>query len=163
MVLSTLAFIVSGFAAYQMFGLRQAIKSLNSQASNPAVAPTPAPATDSSPAQDTVIVPSPAQTSLGNSATQPGQFVQNAYGTKARVELLSVKWIQDPEVGTRDVVNVQMRIRRVAEDVSGSNLTNLGEVSAPNPDTSQTYEPVDFLKRSSGVVSLFSMRWGGLR
>lgn len=162
-VLSALAFILSGFTAYQVSGLRQAIESSNGS-NNRTVAPAPTdptPGVDSanSSSQATAPVSSPAPPASGV-GIQPGQFVQNAYGTKAQVELLSVKRIQDPEIGTRDVVNVQMRIRRVAEDVGGSNVINLGESSARNPDTSETYQPVDFLKRSSGVISLFSMRRG---
>lgn len=164
-VLSALAFILSGFTAYQVFGLRQAIESSKGSANNRTVAPAPTaptPGVDSgnSSSQATAPVSSLAPPAPGGVGIQPGQFVQNAYGTKAQVELLSVKRIQDPEIGTRDVVNVQMRIRRVAEDVGGSNVINLGESSARNPDTSETYQPVDFLKRSSGVISLFSMRRG---
>lgn len=163
-VLSALAFILSGFTAYQVSGLRQEIESTNASMNNQTVAPAstaPTPGVDSgnSSSQATAPVsnPVPPANAVG---IQPGQFVQNAYGTKAQVELLAVKRIQDPEIGSRDVVNVQMRIRRVAEDVGGSNVINLGESSARNPDTSETYQPVDFLKRSSGVISLFSMRRG---
>lgn len=162
-VLSALAFILSGFTTYQVYGLRQVIESSNGSANNQTVAPAstaPNAGVDSgnSSSQATAPVSSPPPASAME--IQPNQFVQNAYGTKAQVELLAVKRIQDPEIGTRDVVNVQMRIRRVAEDVGGSNVINLGESSARNPDTSETYQPVDFLRRSSGVISLFSMRRG---
>lgn len=155
-VLSILAFILSGFSAYQVLMLQRTLDTSSQSVNNQIAPPSP-----NQPANNaTVPQAAPTPAASGASSIQPGQFVQNAYGTKAQVELLAVKRIQDPEVGTRDVVNVQMRIRRVAEDVTGSNMINIGETSARNPDTSETYEPVDFLKRSSGVVSLFGMRRG---
>lgn len=89
----------------------------------------------------------------------PGQYVQNALGTKAGVELLSLKRIKDPELGTRDVVNVQMRIRRITpENPNGMDMITVGSTTARNPDTSETYKPVDLIKRSTGTVSLIQMR-----
>lgn len=162
-VLSTLAFLLSGFTAYQVFGLRQAIESVRSSANNQLATPTPSvssPEANSSNSSPAIApVPSPAA-SAPSAGVQPGQFVQPAFGNKGRVELLSVKRIKDPEVGNRDVVNVQMRVRRLADDVVGSNMVVVGETSARNPDTSETYKAVDFLKRSSGTVSLFTMRRG---
>lgn len=96
-------------------------------------------------------------TSIG---VQPGQFVQPAFGTKGQVELLSVKRIQDPDTGARNVVNVQMRIRRVEPDrVYGSDAIYIGGTTARNPETSETYKAASF-DRSTGSVSLFSMRPG---
>lgn len=91
---------------------------------------------------------------------QPGQYLQPALGTKAQVELLSVKRIQDPELGTRDVVNVQMRVRRIEQErVYGSDVVNIGSTTARNPETSETYKAASF-DRSTGSVSLFLMRAG---
>ncbi|MBE9020527.1 hypothetical protein IQ272_31240, partial [Chroococcidiopsidales cyanobacterium LEGE 13417] len=91
------------------------------------------------------------------SGIQPGQFVQSAIGNKAKLELLAVKRIADPEAKTRDVVNVQMRIRRLAADASPSDVINVAGTKARNPDTSETYEPVDY-KRSAGSVNLYFVR-----
>lgn len=120
---------------------------------NPPVSPTtPAPAQQSPQATTP-----PA--SNNSAAIQPSQFVQNALGTKAQVELLSLKRIKDPEAGTRDVVNVQIRIRRITtENPSGLDMINIGTTTARNPDTSETYKAIDSIKRSTGVVGLFSMR-----
>jgi hypothetical protein len=86
---------------------------------------------------------------------QPGQFIQNALGTKARVELLSVKRLEDPKVATRDVVNVQMRIYRItAENPSFNDTISIGSTTARNPDTSETYKPVGSIEGSSSSVSL---------
>lgn len=112
---------------------------------------SPAPSTASSPVPDT---PAPS-TSVG---IQPGQFVQSAVGSKAQVELLSLKRIKDPEAGTRDVVNLQMRIRRLAAEVQpGIDSINVAGTTARNPDTSETYKGVNW-NRSSGTVSLYSVR-----
>ncbi len=103
----------------------------------------------------TNIPPAQAPSGIG---IQPGQYVQPALGTKGQVELLAVKRIQDPELGTRDVVNVQMRIRRIEpERVYGSDVLNIGSTTARNPETSETYKEVSF-DRSTGSVSLFLMR-----
>lgn len=121
---------------------------------NPSVAPSTSPASSTlAPAQQ---VPS----ALNNSAIiQPNQYVQNALGTKAGVELLAVKRIKDPELQTRDVVNVQMRIRRITpENLSGMDMITVGSTTARNPDTSETYKGVDFTKHSTGTVSLVQMR-----
>jgi hypothetical protein len=81
--------------------------------------------------------------------------VQNALGTKARVELLSVKRLEDPKVATHDVVNVQMRIYRItAENPSFNDTISVGSTTARNPDTSETYKPVGSIEGSSSSVSL---------
>lgn len=89
-----------------------------------------------------------------------GDFVQKAFGTKAEVELISVKRIQDPETGNQDVVNVQMRVRRLAEDVAGGDIINVGSSTARNPQTTETFNAVDVVKRSTGSVSLSQIRPG---
>lgn len=110
------------------------------------------------PQSPTTQVPQVApNTSIG---VQPGQFVQPAFGTKGQVELLSVKRIQDPDTGASNVVNVQMRIRRIEPDrVYGSDAIYIGGTTARNPETSETHKVAGF-DRSTGSVSLFSMRPG---
>lgn len=93
-----------------------------------------------------------------SSVVQPGQFVQNALGTKARVELLSVKRLEDPKVASRDVVNVQMRIQRItASNPSFDDTISLGSTTARNHDTSETYKAVGSIEGSSSSVSLARM------
>lgn len=122
----------------------------------PSTANTPVPSNPVQPLAPATQVP---QAPSSSTPTQPGQYLQPAFGTKAQVELLSVKRIQDPELGTRDVVNVQMRVRRIEpERVSGGDVINIGSTTARNPATSETYKAVNFLDRSTGSVSLFSMR-----
>lgn len=155
-VLSLLALGFSGFTAYQVFTLQERITAASNNASTRAVSDnsqpeTAAPAAPSAP--DTTAT-APAATG----GIQPGQFVQSAVGNKAKVELLAVKRITDPESKTRDVLNVQMRLRRLAAEVQpGIDNINVGGTKARNPDTSETYQPVSY-ERSSGTVSLYSIR-----
>ena len=72
-----------------------------------------------------------------------------------------VKRIEDPDTKARNVVNVQMRIRRVEPDrVSGSDIIIVGSTTARNPETSETYKAVNLIEHSTSAVSLFSMRPG---
>lgn len=102
----------------------------------------------------TAATPSP----QAGAEIKAGQFVQQAYGTKGEVELLSVKRIQDPETGNRDVVNVQMRIRRSADQVGATDIINVGETAARNPQTTESYKAVDMVEHSTGSVSLYQLR-----
>ncbi len=152
-LLSTLALGCSGYVAYEVFTLRQTLNA-TSTASNTIPTQVPSPTATTSP--QATISPSPA--SATTSAISPGQFVQPAFGKKAEVELLSAKRIKDPETGNRDVVNLQMRIRRLATDgVVGSDIISVASTTARNPDTSVTYKGVA-LNRSTGSVSLFQVR-----
>lgn len=159
-ILSTLALICSGFAAYQVYTFQQTLSS-KLAVSNTTVptpnTPTQAPASAETPGA------SPQTTTPTSTATnniKPGEFVQPAFGNKGRVELLSVKRIKDPETGNRDVVNVQMRIRRVAAEnaVQGTDVITVSGTTARNPDTSVTYQGVNATTRSTGGVSLFELR-----
>ena len=98
---------------------------------------------------------------MASAEIQPGQFVRRSYGTKAQVELLSVQRVEDPKTGNRDVVNVQMRIRRLEEQLGADNMINVGETTARNPQTTETYKAVDPAERSTGSVSLSNMPKGG--
>ncbi len=150
-LLSTLALGCSGYVAYEVFTLRQTLNASNT-VSNTIPTQVPSPIAITSP--QATISPSPATTL----AISPGQFVQPAFGKKAEVELLSAKRIKDPETGNRDVVNLQMRIRRLATDgVVGSDIISVASTTARNPDTSVTYKGVA-LDRSTGSVSLFQVR-----
>ncbi|WP_396336473.1 hypothetical protein [Fischerella sp. JS2] len=166
-LLSTLALVCGGYAIYQVLTLQRTLDALNTKISSSAIAPsqinnTPAANTNqtSTPAPEVFSSPEvTAQSATTSSETiQPGQFVQPAFGKKAEVELLSVKRIKDPETGNRDVVNVQMRIRRLAADrVSPAEFIGVSNTTARNPETSETYKPISF-DRSTGSVSIFSLR-----
>jgi hypothetical protein len=151
-LLSTLALMCSGYAAYQVFTLQQ---TLNSSKTATNIAPIPIPST--APTVETPTATTAPATTATASTFSPGQFVQPAFGNKAKVELLSVKRIKDPESGNRDVVNVQMRVRRVTDRVGGGDIISIGSTTARNPDTSETYKAVAY-DRSTGSVSLFGLR-----
>ncbi|MFN6464204.1 MAG: hypothetical protein RMZ41_020645 [Nostoc sp. DedVER02] len=155
-LLSTLALGCSGYVAYEVFTLRQTLNATN-PVSNTIPTQVPSPTATTSP-QAIQATASPSPTSPATSAISPGQFVQPAFGKKAEVELLSAKRIKDPETGNRDVVNLQMRIRRLATDgVVGSDIISVASTTARNPETSVTYKGVA-LNRSTGTVSLFQVR-----
>ncbi|GAA6614590.1 hypothetical protein [Scytonema sp. NUACC26] len=166
-LLSTLALLCSGYAAYQVFTLQQTVSTNARETTTTSQTTSTQTTSNSSPTAvppQPETPPSPSPTATAESKTtastgiQPGQFVQPAFGNKAQVELLSVKRIKDPETGNRDVVNVQMRIRRLVSDgVSGLDVISISETSARNPDTSETFKGIGF-KRSTGSVSLFSLR-----
>lgn len=171
-LLSTLALLCSGYAAYQVFTLQQSrdvanIRNSSGTATNQTTstqATETVPSSNTTPGSSPETTPSPspittvASKAAPSATIQPGQFVQPAFGNKAQVELLSVKRIKDPETGNRDVVNVQMRVRRlVTDNVNPAELIGISDTTARNPDTSETYKGVNF-KRSTGSVSLFSLR-----
>lgn len=144
-VLSTLALLGTGITLFQLSPLNNQIGQLKTAVRKLETAPKPAP----------TPAPTPTTTST---EIQPGQFVQPAFGTKARVELLSVKRIPNPETGTRDVVNVQMRIRRLAADdqLAGDVAIYVYNSTARNPQTGDTYGSIG-IDRSTGGVSLSSI------
>ncbi|OUL33242.1 hypothetical protein [Nostoc sp. 106C] len=155
--LSTVALICGGYAAYEVFTLRQTLNTTNiSTGVSTAISPTSA--TKSIPAEPTASPEKTTPASVAISVLQPGQFMQPAFGNKAEVELLSAKRIKDPETGNRDVVNVQMRIRRQATDgVGGGDIISVASTTARNPETSETYKAIA-LNRSTGSVSLAQLR-----
>ena len=142
------------------------------------VIPTPTPTTNPTPSNNTansnnnsstktpntqVATPDPSTPTPSPKFTvefQPGAFKQLAYGTKAEIELLSAKRTQDPQTGNRDVVNLQMRIRRLAANLSPNNTINVGETTARNFVTSETYKAVNPRENSTGSVSLSDIRSG---
>ena len=157
-LLSTLALVCSGYTAYQVFTLQQTLNSTKTAAN---ILPIPIPSATPTETPTEAIAPSPVTTPATTATAStftPGQFVQPAFGNKAKVELLSLKRIKDPGTGNRDVVNLRMRVRRVATDgVVGSDIISIGSTTARNPDTSETYKAVS-LDRSTGSVSLFQVR-----
>ncbi|BAY11094.1 hypothetical protein [Calothrix sp. NIES-2098] len=155
--LSTVALICGGYAAYEVFTLRQTLNTTNTSTQSNTTPPISTTQSNTpEPTASPETTPSPVATSTN--AIQPGQFVQPAFGNKAEVELLSAKRIKDPQTGNRDVVNVQMRIRRQATDgVGGSDIISVASTTARNPETSETYKAIA-LNRSTGTVSLAQLR-----
>lgn len=148
-VLSILAIVGSGFSAYQVFELREEVNAIanSNSGSTPTGEPTssPTPDADSTPAASPTSTASPVPTTdaTSNPKIQPGQFVQPAFNTKAQVELLSVRRVADPETGSRNVVNLQFRMRRVASPTTPDiDVLNPSAITARNPNTNETYKAV---------------------
>jgi hypothetical protein len=145
---SLLALGLSGFTAYQVWQLQQA-------ASVPA---TPPAKTKSEPASNKEAAAT--DNSLAVS-TEPGKLVQPGLDNKAEVTLLAAERIQDPDTGNSDVVNVRLRIRRVAENVSAYDFINVGGAVAQELGSEMAiYEAVDAIKKSTGPISLEGIRKG---
>lgn len=179
LLLSSLALLGTGLTLFQVSHLRQELSQVrdsinrltvansNAQSQVPlnaqtddgtsatysAVPPTSIPEANSVPP---TFVPTPAttQTPVNNAGIQPGQFVQPAFKTNAQVELLRVNRVK----GQPDIVNVQVRVRllRPQAPFNGSEAIYLGQTTARNPETSETYETVP--NKSTGSVSLYSMK-----
>lgn len=163
--LSTLACLISGFAVYKVSNLEQEMGALSRTAANSTTAQTVQPQENiggGTPSQSAAPTPSETPVSpVNNAGIQPGQFIQFAFGNKAQLELLTVKRIKDPETGTRDVVNVQFRARRLVRDGEQNpyGLIAADKVTARNPDTSEIYEGISS-KRSTGYVELNFVKSG---
>ena len=76
------------------------------------------------------------------------------------MQLLSVKRIKDPQTGKQNVVNVQMRIRRLEDKLQGKNTISVGETTARNPLTNEIYKAVNSRQNSTSPVSLNNLRQG---
>jgi hypothetical protein len=146
-LLSAIAVGGAGFALAQTFQLQQSFGQLKASVQNSnSVAtseppPTPNAAPESLPATDNAApVSTPQTTQQVNTEIQPGQFVQYAFKNKAKVELLSLKRIPNPETGARDLVNVKIRVYYLQGKAEIGDDIKLHETVARNPDTSETYQ-----------------------
>lgn len=91
---------------------------------------------------------------------QPIHLVQNAFGHQAQIELLAVKRVRDPELRTLDLVDIQMRVRRIEpEKVDAAAALDVGSIVVRNPNTNETYPAVKKTVRN-GIVDLYAMRPG---
>jgi hypothetical protein len=164
-VLSTFACLIGGFTLYKVASLEQKVETLSQTVANSEKAQTSLSQNstpENTPSQSTVPTPSDSPVPpVNNTGIQPSQFVQFAFGNKAQIELLAVKRIKDPETGTRDVVNVQFRARRLVRDEENApyGLISADKTTARNPDTSETYQSISS-KRSTGYVELNYVKRG---
>lgn len=174
LLLATTALVVSGVTLRRMTAMEDNVNSLREEVNRLSLAPAPAPvATPSpttvpsppvvivSPTTNPTISPSPSSaetdSNLLNSTFVPGQFVSPAFGTNAEIELLSAQRVTNPDNGGRNVVNVQFRIRRLAEKLpSGQTTLTPSQATARNPANSETYKIVNS-DRATPPVSLSSI------
>ncbi|MFB2837931.1 hypothetical protein [Floridanema evergladense] len=89
-----------------------------------------------------------------NNEFKPGEFAQLAYGSKARVELIAVQRIPDPQSGEPNIVSVQMRISRLDEKVVDTNIIKVGDTTASNSVSQQTYKAANSLENVPLPVAL---------
>ena len=85
----------------------------------------------------------------------PGQFVEPSLGTKAQVQLLSVR----RSAQNSDVVKVEMRID-LLEDMDGGEMLDVSQTTARNPVTNDIYAPTKPETGASGLISLMNMSKG---
>jgi hypothetical protein len=85
--------------------------------------------------------------------------VQKAFGNQAQVQLVSVQRVVNPQTGKGDFVNVQLRIRRLGDEVSARNAINLGRITAKNPVSDTVYNAVES-PGSTSAISLNSIPKG---
>ncbi len=76
-----------------------------------------------------------------NNPIQPGQFVRQGVDNKIKIELLSVKRIQNPKSNEKNVVLVQLRVRRIVPKGEVDSL-NLKMSTGRNPETSEVYRTI---------------------
>ena len=148
LLLSILALALSGFSLYQVFNSQRP----TDVAADPAPQAKPKPTASAQPTSASTTTP----------ASEPGSLVQPALEGKAEVTILGLERIQDPDQGTRDVVNVKLRLRRLADNVSAFDFVNVGGAIARQPGGGEvvTYDPVDPAKHSTGPISLEGIRKG---
>jgi hypothetical protein len=160
--LSVLAFLVSiialavgGFTAYKVSTFEQSLESLK-QSNQTQTTPPAEPASTPETLAPEPAPPPASNTAVSNADIQAGQYVQPAWENKAQVELISVKRITDPETGTRDVVNVQFRVRRLTtvrdEDLNGLKLLTPRDTTARNPETSETHKVISREKATNYIA-----------
>ncbi|MEM8777508.1 MAG: hypothetical protein AAGF26_01285, partial [Cyanobacteria bacterium P01_G01_bin.49] len=143
--LSTIALALSGWTVYQFSQLQSSItqqqNSLSEQQESIAQLSqkieeneTQLSSKISQPIQSTETT-----TDQPNNGIQPGQFVQQAYDNKVKIELLSVKRIENPKSEEKDAVVVQMQVRRIVPKGKKADSMILSQVKARNPETSEVY------------------------
>ncbi len=172
--LASLSLVASVFLLYQIVKEEEQRPPSNSQIDEQQVSPSD---TQTKEEDNTSINPSSEtstpQAEAGKVGVEPGQLVQPALGNKAQVELTAVRRI----LGEPDKVRVEMRFKRNTDgdrDTSnsrygtsrpfsgnfGSGVTDVGNTTARNPITSETYKAVDPSNLASGIVSLSGIHQG---
>jgi hypothetical protein len=148
-VFSFLAFVLSGFSAYQSFSLQQKISSLENTASVSANPPNTA--NETTPA-NVPLVATPNSPNASDSAIQPSQFISPIATGVGEVELASVKRVQNPDTQKRDLVMVKMNVRRLdaSDDPKKQWSFSTTDATVSNPETLDKYTILD----GTGVIIL---------
>jgi hypothetical protein len=151
LVLSTLAFFFSSVAVIQSVRARQEVQAVLNPPSPQAAQQAPQQNGNSFAALgNRLITPSVI------SRVEPGRFVQPAYNGAGEVELLSVQRADGS--GNSNIVNVQMRIHRLRDRVSGVGDIDLAEVKAVNSRTNERYPTLEARSPFGNTFSLYDLR-----
>ena len=152
---STLALIGSGFSVYQVSKLQSSVETqvnrletlsqrnlANQQTPvSPATSNTADSLTTANLTQDQEVEPTPPQakvTSEKKVAIKPGQFVNQGFDNKLKVEIESTKRIQNPDTEDKDIVVVNFRMLRLVPKIKSTALYWF-QAKGRNPDTSEEY------------------------
>ncbi|HAZ46929.1 MAG TPA: hypothetical protein DDW76_34405 [Cyanobacteria bacterium UBA11369] len=91
--------------------------------------------------------------------TPAGNAAKKAFGNKAQVQLLSVQRLENYQTGKRDLVTVQMRVSRLADNVGRNDVINIPQISARNSVSNAIYKSVP-VASSTGSIALNSIPRG---
>ena len=91
--------------------------------------------------------------------TTAGNAAKKAFGNRAQVQLLSVERVENPDTGKRDLVTVQMRVSRLADNVGRNDVINVPQITARNYVSKTVYKSVP-VASSTGSISLNSIPKG---
>lgn len=91
------------------------------------------------------------EASQSNSEIEVDEFIQPAFNSKATIELVSVKRIKHPEKGTRNIVNVHLRFRRLAENATKNETFDLSDTQTRHSETNEVYKQII---NSTGLITL---------
>jgi hypothetical protein len=93
----------------------------------------------------------PSNLAVENDSTmQKNSYLKPILGDKGQIQLVSLQRV----LGKTDEVNLKMRIYRQATEVTATDTINIGNISAKNSISGDTYQPVDPINRSSGIIKL---------
>jgi hypothetical protein len=100
-----------------------------------------------------------AQWATSHPTLEPNGLIRQALDNKAQVQVISAQRLSKPNLSTRSVVNVKMRIWRLGtKQPNFQDVITVSDTTARNPDTSDTYRAFDFLNRATNPVFLFYLR-----
>jgi hypothetical protein len=77
---------------------------------------------------------------------------KKAFGNKAQVDLVSVERVENPQTGKRDLVKVQMRVRRLANEVGRRDVINIPEITARNYVSNTIYKSVPVASSTASIA-----------
>lgn len=100
-----------------------------------------------------------ARRTMSHPAIEPTGLIRKGLDNKAQVQVISAQRLKNPDLSTRNVVNVKMRIWRLGtKQPNFQDVITVSATTARNPDTSDTYRAFDFLNRATNPVFLFYLR-----